>query len=143
MFCKQCIKWLGHVLTEEGIQLDPGHIKPLVEWETPQRIGDVRSLHGLLGTMRNSIKNFADKTKNIWKHLKPKDPDVNNKKLKKNKNQLIQWDKESQEELNHMKNTQCYVGYQIGLNLCGCIPKSRGCVKLIFHKSLLSMWPKG
>ena len=102
LFCKQRIKWLGHVLTEEGIQPDPDRIKPLIEWETPQTIGDVRSLHGLLGTMRKFIKNFADKTKHIRKHLKPKDPDVNNKKLKKNKNQLIQWDKESQEELDHL-----------------------------------------
>ena len=31
IFCKQKIKWLGHVLTEEGIQPDPDRIKPLLE----------------------------------------------------------------------------------------------------------------
>merc|ERR1711978_832214 len=35
----QPIKWLGHVLTEEGIQPDPDRIKPLLEWEKPQTIG--------------------------------------------------------------------------------------------------------
>ena len=78
------------------------HLRALVEWEKPQTIGDMRSLHGLLGTMRKFIKNFADKTKHIREHLKPKEPDVNNKKLKKNKNQPIQWDQESQEELEHL-----------------------------------------
>ena len=102
LFCVQRVKWLGHVITEGGIQPDPDRVKPLIEWETPCTLGDVRSLHGLLGTMRRFVRGFADKTKNIRKHLKPKDTNVNNKKLKKNKNQPIQWDTESQAELNHL-----------------------------------------
>ena len=102
IFCVQKVKWLGHIITEGGIQPDPDRVKPLTEWVKPMTLGDVRSLHGLLGTMRRFVRGFADKTKHIRKHLKPKDSNVNNKKLKKNNNQPIQWDKESQAELDHL-----------------------------------------
>ena len=93
LFCVQKVKWLGHIITEQGIQPDPDRIQPLLTWSRPQTLEEVRSLHGLLGTMRKFIKNFACKTKNIRKHLKPMDSN------KKNKRQPVQWDKASQDEL--------------------------------------------
>jgi hypothetical protein len=50
---------LGHIISEEGIEVDPEKIKAIAGWPTPRNISEVRSLMGLAGYYRIFIKGFS------------------------------------------------------------------------------------
>ena len=39
------VKFLGHVVTGEGIRVDPDKIKAVVEWTQPKNVAEIRSFH--------------------------------------------------------------------------------------------------
>ena len=46
-FYKDIIQYLGHIISEEGISMDPKKIEAIVNWPTPRNVTDVRSFMGL------------------------------------------------------------------------------------------------
>ena len=46
-FFKDKIQYLGHVVTKEGIFVDPKKIKEIEEWPVPKDVNDVRSFMGI------------------------------------------------------------------------------------------------
>jgi hypothetical protein len=46
-FFQKKIHYLGHVLSEEGVAVDPDKIRSLMEWPTPKDVSDIRSFMGL------------------------------------------------------------------------------------------------
>ena len=40
---------MGHVVSKEGIAVDPNKIRAIMEWETPRNVDEVRSFMGLVG----------------------------------------------------------------------------------------------
>jgi hypothetical protein len=50
---------LGHVLSEEGVVVNPDKIRSIMEWPTPKDILDIRSFMGLAGYYRRFIKGFS------------------------------------------------------------------------------------
>jgi hypothetical protein len=50
---------LEHVISEEGVAVDPDKIMPIMEWPTPKDILDIRSFMGLVGYYRRFIKGFS------------------------------------------------------------------------------------
>jgi len=50
--------YLGHVVSKEGITMDPNNIRAIMEWETPRNVNEVRSFMGLVGYYRMFIKSF-------------------------------------------------------------------------------------
>ena len=56
----QEVNFLGRIISPEGYKLDPESIKLILHLQksTPQTVGDVRRLLGLLGYYRRYIKNF-------------------------------------------------------------------------------------
>ena len=46
-FLKPTIEFLGHVVTEHGIQVDPKKTKAIDNWPIPQTVTDLRSFLGL------------------------------------------------------------------------------------------------
>ncbi|KAD2805861.1 hypothetical protein E3N88_39238 [Mikania micrantha] len=53
------IQFLGHVVNENGIQVDPSKIKAVEQWETPRTPTEIRQFLGLAGYYRRFIKNFS------------------------------------------------------------------------------------
>ncbi|KAD6795677.1 hypothetical protein E3N88_06573 [Mikania micrantha] len=53
------VQFLGHVVNQNGIQVDPSKIKAVEEWETPRTPTEIRQFLGLTGYYRRFIKNFS------------------------------------------------------------------------------------
>ena len=54
-FFKDEIQYLGHVVTKEGISVDPEKIRVIKDWAVPKDVTDVRSFMGITG---DSLKDF-------------------------------------------------------------------------------------
>ena len=68
------VAFLGHVVSEDGIQVDPKKIEAITEWPRLTIITEVRSFLGLAGYYRRFVKDFskiaASLTKPTQKNMK-------------------------------------------------------------------------
>ena len=53
------VRFLGHVVSKEGIAVDPAKVVAIQDWKVPKNATKVRSLLGLAGYYRKFIKEFA------------------------------------------------------------------------------------
>jgi hypothetical protein len=53
------VLFLGHIISEGGISVDPSKVKDVLSWKIPQNILDIRSFLGLAGYYRRFIKGFS------------------------------------------------------------------------------------
>ena len=58
-FYKPQIQYLGHIISEVEIGVDPENIRAIKDWPTPASVTGIRSLLGLAGYYRNFIENFS------------------------------------------------------------------------------------
>lgn len=58
-FFKKSVSFLGHVVSEQGIQCDPVKIEAVQNWPVPQNLTEVRSYLGLCSYYRKFIEHFA------------------------------------------------------------------------------------
>jgi len=59
MFTQKCIEFLGVILENNTIQMDPTKIKGIAEWPYPRNPTDVRSFLGFTGFYRYFIPNYS------------------------------------------------------------------------------------
>ena len=56
---KDKIHYLGHIISDEGISVDPKKIEAIMNWPTPRNVTDVRSFMGLVGYYKRFIEGFS------------------------------------------------------------------------------------
>eukprot|EP01018_Ginkgo_biloba_P015787 Gb_20038 [translate_table: standard] len=58
-FAKPSIEYLGHIISKDGIQMDPTKIQAIVDWPTPKTLKKIRGFLGLAGFYRQFVKSFS------------------------------------------------------------------------------------
>ena len=91
IFCRKSVRYLGYVVSEHGISIDMEKIRPILDYQVPKTVKDIRRLLGLANFYQKFIKNFSDITAPI--------SDL----LKKDKKKFL-WTPEADNALSRLKN---------------------------------------
>jgi len=69
-FWQDKVHFLGHVLSAEGVAVDPGMVEDVLNWKPPTTVHGVRSFLGMAGYYRRFIPDFSRVAKPITTSLK-------------------------------------------------------------------------
>jgi hypothetical protein len=83
------VGFLGHILSENGIAVDPIKVTAVLNWKTPATVTEVRSFIGLAGYYRRFIEGFSKIAKPMTELLK--------------KNQRFVWTTECEDSFTELK----------------------------------------
>ena len=64
------VGFLGHVISGEGIAVDPPKVVTVTNWVAPTTVGEIWSFLGLAGYYRRFIENFSKIAKPMTEMLK-------------------------------------------------------------------------
>ena len=59
-FFQTSVKYLGHVVSKNGVQTDPEKIASLKTWPVPQNLRELRSFLGFAGYYRRFVKGYSN-----------------------------------------------------------------------------------
>lgn len=93
LFLKRKVNYLGHVLSDKGLQPDPAKIEAVKGFPVPKTVKNVRQFLGLAGYYRRFIKDFAKIAKPLTKLLQ--------------KDQDFDWNEKSQLAFEDLKQMLC------------------------------------
>ncbi|CAN6225874.1 unnamed protein product [Urochloa humidicola] len=69
-FAQTQLKYLGHVITAEGVATDPKKVQDVLNWKSPTSVKELRSFLGLAGYYRRFVKHFGEIAKPLTDLLK-------------------------------------------------------------------------
>jgi hypothetical protein len=58
-FARKSVKYLGHVVSNEGIHVDPEKLNPVTSFPAPQNVKEVRRFLGLTNFYRRHVQNYS------------------------------------------------------------------------------------
>lgn len=64
------IKYLGHVVSEAGIEADPDKVQAIQEWPCPTTVQELRQALGFMGYYRRFVKDYSKLAKPLQDLLK-------------------------------------------------------------------------
>ena len=59
-FFMQKIEFLGHVVTPDGIEMDSGKVKAVIDWPAPTNLTEVQQFLGLSNYCRRFVDKFSE-----------------------------------------------------------------------------------
>ena len=70
-FYQNSVAFLGHVVTADGIKVDPAKIKAIVEWPDPKDASQLRSFLGLGNNFKRFVQGYSKLTAPLVELTKP------------------------------------------------------------------------
>lgn len=58
-FAQQSVEYLGHMITEHGVVVDPGTVASVMQWPQPKNVKGVKGFLGLTGYYMKFIKDYG------------------------------------------------------------------------------------
>ena len=101
-FFRTRVSYLGHIVSKDGIEMDPKKVKAIKAWPIPTSVTDVRSFLGFTNHYCRFIRGYAQIAKPLYKLISGK-----NSKLKK---KTIEW------------NLDCDLAFKELKDLCSNTP---------------------
>ena len=59
VFAQRQLKYLGHVISEQGVATDPNKVQAVLNWPVPSSVKELRIFLGLAGYYRRFVKHFG------------------------------------------------------------------------------------
>ena len=53
------VEFLGHVISQEGIAVNPNKVQSVIEWKAPKNVKEIRGFLGMAGYYRRFIEGFS------------------------------------------------------------------------------------
>ena len=71
-FYEDGIHYLGHIISDKGISIDPANIEVIMSWPAPRKLTDLRYFVGLSGYCKRFIEGYsAGKAESMYKPRSP------------------------------------------------------------------------
>lgn len=99
-FLQTKVKYVGHIVSENGVEADPEKIEKVVNWPTPKNAEEVRQFTSFAGYYRRFVKDFSKIAKPLTE-LHPNTCFKNGKKVQSHK--PFEWGMPQQEAFDNLK----------------------------------------
>ena len=96
-FFRKKVKYLGHIISEEGVEVDYEKTEVLKNWKVPENTDELRSFLGFTGYFRKFVKDYSKIAKCLNDLLIGKGAPTNRRKKRRDKSNVWTWHSEHQQ----------------------------------------------
>lgn len=89
-FFRKRVKYLGHILSDEGVEVDSEKTEVLKNWKIPENVEELRSFLGFTGYFRKFVRDYSKLAKCLNDLLAGNGP-LSNRRKKKMREKATKW----------------------------------------------------